>query len=63
MDKHNEESGCYDNKVSKIECVKCGCKINYNDLKMSKLDNGTYICPSCQHNNDIDKLGVEMNKV
>lgn len=62
MDKHIEETGCYDDRPSEIECKICNCKINYSELESSKQDDGTYICPACQHDIDADKHREEMGR-
>lgn len=56
MDKHNEESSCYDNKLSEVRCKKCGEKIEYENLKYCKQDDGSYLCPACLHDIDAEKL-------
>ena len=59
MDKHNEQNGCYGNEFSKNICKICGVHIPYADLKVSKQDDGSYICPACQHDIDADELRVK----
>ena len=62
MDKHNEESGCYDSKISEYECKICNCKINYKDLENCKQPNGDYICPACLHDTETEKLRKKMKR-
>lgn len=61
-DKHNEESGCYNEKSSNIKCKICNAPILYSGLKISKPDDGTYICPACQHDINSEKLHIRMGK-
>ncbi len=61
MDKHNEESGCYE-KLSEFRCAKCDEPIPYDCLKFCKQDNGTYICPACLHDIDAETLREEMGR-
>ena len=62
MDKHNAESGCYDNKLSEIRCKIYDCRIEYHYLSDSKQDDGSYICPACLHDIDADKLREKMGR-
>lgn len=61
MDRHNEESGCYEG-LSDVRCANCGEQIPYDCLKFCKQDNGTYICPACLHDIDAEKLREEMGR-
>lgn len=62
MDKQNEESGCYDNKLSEVRCKKCSEKIEYENLKYCKQDDGSYLCPACLHDIDTEKLREKMGR-
>ncbi|MBR0032627.1 MAG: hypothetical protein IJP61_10135 [Treponema sp.] len=59
MDKHIEESGCYE-QPSEVRCKICKNKIYKEDLKFCKQDDGTFICPACLY--DADKLQEEKDK-
>lgn len=61
-DTHNEESGCYDEKLSNIKCNKCNTSILYSEKKFSIQEDGTYICPACQHDIDAEKLRAKMGR-
>ena len=62
MDKHNEENGCYGKELSKITCKICDVHIPYTDLKISKQEDGSYICPASQHDIDADEWRVKMGR-
>ena len=63
MDQHNEEEGCYDNRISGFICKKCNHNISFADLKNSEQSDGSYICPGCQHDEDAEKLRIKMERV
>lgn len=59
MDKHNEESGCYEG-LSEVCCIKCGHRIPKSVLSSCKQEDGSFICTDCQHDEDAEKLREEM---
>ncbi len=61
MDRHNEESGCYE-KLSEFRCAKCDEPIPYDCLEVCEQEDGTYICPACLHDIDAEKLREEMGR-
>ncbi len=62
MDKHNGESGCYDNKLSETRCKICDCRIEYKLLDLCKQKDGSYICPACLHDIEANKHREEMGQ-
>lgn len=64
MDKHNEESGCY-NKIhySDIPCAKCGEKKIPLGQESACEMNGKYYCPECFHDIDADEIREEMDRL
>ena len=62
MDRHNEETGCYDNHLSEIRCKICGCRIEYKLLELCKQDAGSYICPACLHDVDTNMHREDMER-
>lgn len=63
MDKHNDESGCYDEiKYSEIVCSVCGeKKIPLGQEEMCE-HNGKYYCPGCFHDMDAENERKEINR-
>nr|WP_318682369.1 hypothetical protein [uncultured Treponema sp.] len=60
MDKHIEESGCYEK--GHIRCAKCN-EIILDSISVScKQENGSYICDKCQSNEDSEKHRERMGR-
>ena len=61
MDKHNEESNCYE-ELSEVTCKKCGHRIPKTLLTVCRKEDGSFICQECQHDIDAEKLREEMGR-
>ena len=61
MDKHNEESNCYE-ELSEVTCKKCGHRIPKLLLSACRQADGSFICQECQHDIDADKLREKMGR-
>lgn len=61
MDRHNEESGCYEG-LSDVRCANCGEQIPYDCVKFCKQDDGTYICQACIAKREAENLREEMGR-
>ena len=61
MDKHNNESNCYE-KLSEVACKICDHRIPKSLLSVCRQEDGSFICQECQHDIDADKLREKMGR-
>ena len=64
MDRHNEESGCYEKaRYTDIPCEKCGQKKIPLGQKSDCERNGKYYCPDCLKDMESDEIREKMDRL